>query len=355
MKKIVMIVFLIGVVFAVFTFFNKNIAEETFNNTIIETPSPTAAPKIEQGSITVINTDAETLLPIPGTIYTITNSDTSVIVETLTTDAAGKARSGLLDYGTSYLIRQQEIMMPYQLVDEDIHVDINAPNQEFTMNNQMPEHVKKTVRTEDGRIVIKKVYIDVPTVMQKPELPNGCEITSLTAVLNYYGYEATKTQMSDTYLPKRAFSSKDGKLYGPDPYQYYAGEPRDLKGGFFSFAPPIVDAANLYFDAVGRSNSTADISGSTREQIMDQLNAGIPVVMWITLDLTPPKMNYGWNYNDTGEYHIAPVNLHVAVINGYEDNKVHVMNPLEGQVTYDADTFFNSYEEMGSHAMIVGS
>jgi hypothetical protein len=29
------------------------------------------------------------------------------------------------------------------------------------------------------------------------------------------------------------------------------------------------------------------------------------------------------------------------------------MNPLHGQMTYDADAFFKSYQELGSHAMTV--
>ncbi|MEN2465771.1 C39 family peptidase [Ornithinibacillus sp. JPR2-1] len=33
-------------------------------------------------------------------------------------------------------------------------------------------------------------------MMQKPELPNGCEITSLTSVLNYYDYQVSKTNMA---------------------------------------------------------------------------------------------------------------------------------------------------------------
>ena len=44
--------------------------------------------------------------------------------------------------------------------------------------------------------ILKKLpnscYINVKWVSQKPELPTGCEITSLTTVLNYYGYNVSK-------------------------------------------------------------------------------------------------------------------------------------------------------------------
>ena len=161
--------------------------------------------------------------------------------------------------------------------------------------------------------------------------------------------------MADHYLPKELWDRKNGNLYGADPYKAYAGNPREQPGGFFSYAPPIVEAANLYLADVGGGNSTADLSGSSREELIEQLNSGIPIVTWVTLDLSPPKVTYSWYIHGTEELFEAPVNLHSVVLNGYEiqNNIVHVMNPLIGQVTYNADTFFNSYVELGSHAMIV--
>ncbi|WP_339205950.1 C39 family peptidase [Paenibacillus sp. FSL K6-3182] len=353
MKRMIKLLVLLGIIFFIYTLFTKEDAKPVFNEKVDSTPTTAPTPEIEQGTITIISKDEATQQPIKDAVFTITAANSGSVIGTMTTDEMGKATSILLDYGTSYKIKQQKVGRPYQLSEEEHQIAVNGPAQELTTTNKTFEYVKDYERAADGSVNIKKVYIDVDTIMQKPELPNGCEITSLTAVLNYYGYDVTKTEMSDNYLPKQAFITKNNKLYGPDPYKSYAGEPRSLKGGFFSFAPPIVEAANLYFDVAGRSNSTSDISGSTREEIIEQLNKGIPVVTWITLDLTPPKMNYAWYFSDTGEYYSAPINLHVVVLNGYEDGKVHVMNPLKGQVTYDADTFFNSYDAMGSHAMIV--
>lgn len=355
MKRIIKLLVLLGIIFLVYTLFNKEDADDVNTETVIESERASPAPQIKQGTITIVNKDEATQQPIKDAVFAITAEDSTTVIDTITTDAAGKATSSLLEYGTNYTIKQQEVSLPYQVSEEEHQLTVDSPNTQVSATNPVLEYVKDFERADDGSLAITSVYIDVQTVMQKPELPNGCEITSLTAILNYYGYDVTKTEMADVYLPKQAFYAKDKKLYGPDPYKAYAGDPRELKGGFFSFAPPIVEAANLYFDAASLSRSTADISGSTREQMIEQLNKGIPVVTWITLDLTPPKVNYSWYFSDTGEYYAAPVNLHVVVLNGYEDGIVHVMNPLVGQVSYDADTFFNSYNEMGSHAMIVGN
>ncbi len=66
---------------------------------------------------------------------------------------------------------------------------------------------KMTAEENAGQIAVEKpevdkVFIPIETILQLPELPNGCEITSLTTLLTFYGYEVTKTVMADKYLPK---------------------------------------------------------------------------------------------------------------------------------------------------------
>jgi Uncharacterized protein conserved in bacteria len=315
----------------------------------VETPAP-------QGSITITSRDASDAQPIRGAAFEIVDLASSAVVDTLVTDEEGRATSKPLDYGTRAAVRQLRVSAAYAPLDEERIVEIAAPNQDVVTENRLRDYVQETKRNDEGELEITKVYLDVATLMQKPELPNGCEITSLTAVLNFYGYDADKLDMADNYLPKEPWNRKNGKLFGADPYKAYAGDPRDQPGGFFSYAPPIVAAADRYLGERDASGLAArDISGSTREELLEHLYGGTPVVVWTTLDMSPPKVTYSWYFHDTGELFKAPVNLHVLVLNGYDagTNTVHVMNPLEGQVTYNADTFFKSYEEMGSHALVV--
>ncbi|MEH7234569.1 C39 family peptidase [Bacillus sp. JJ1562] len=197
-----------------------------------------------------------------------------------------------------------------------------------------------------------EVFIPVEKVLQLPELPNGCEITSLTSILNFHGYHVTKLDMADNYLQKEPFTTINNVLYGPDPHKAYAGNPRQWSG-FFSYAPPIVQAAKTYLGEVGAELEPVDLSGSSREEIMMELEEGNPVVVWVTLDLSEKKVNYSWNIHDTNTKFDAPTNLHSVVLNGYVGDTVHVMDPLQGQIIYDADAFFASYEDLGSHAMTV--
>ncbi|MCR2807853.1 C39 family peptidase [Paenibacillus soyae] len=310
---------------------------------------------IEQGTITIIHTDSASQHPIPGTEFEILDGSTNRTIETVTTDANGRAVTSPLDYGDQYVVKQSSVMAPFELSLEPVSVSLQQEEKELAVASSIPAFVKGYAWGEDGKLNVSEVYIDeVPVVMQKPELPNGCEITSLTAVLNGLGFDLTKENMADNYLPQEPFYRKDGKLYGADPNKAYAGNPRD-KIAWFSYAPPIIEAANKVFDQFGGDYTPVDLTGSTREQIYAELDAGRPVVIWVTLDLSPPKVTSSWYFNTTGELFKAPVNLHCVVLNGYNrtNNTVHVMNPLQGQVTYDADQFFASYDALGTHALVI--
>ena len=54
----------------------------------------------------------------------------------------------------------------------------------------------------DEDLASRQCILPVNTIYQKPELPNGCEITSATIVLNYLGFNVSRVTMADTYLHK---------------------------------------------------------------------------------------------------------------------------------------------------------
>ncbi len=75
-------------------------------------------------------------------------------------------------------------------------------------------------------------------ICQYPELPTGCEITSLAMVLNHYKYKVDKGTLSDKYLNK-------GEVGKVDPRKQFEGDPRD-GNSYGCYAPVIVDTANKY-------------------------------------------------------------------------------------------------------------
>lgn len=317
-----------------------------------ESPESSAA-EVKHGQVVISNIDELNNLPIIGATYHVEHANTQELLGVIRTDEEGKAVTDLLVHGTDIVIRQIEAPFPYSLNLETHELTIADDEHQVKFANKQQDYVKEFEILGDGTIKITHLELPMESVLQNPELPNGCEITSLTAVLNIYGYDVSKLEMADDYLIQEPYARRDGKLYGANPYKAYAGNPRHERGAFFVYAPPIVTAAETYIADVGGNHQAFDISGSSREEIIEYLDRGIPIVIWVTLNLEKSRLNYSWYFHETGEFFRAPVNLHCVVLHGYDGDQVYVMDPLRGLIMRDADEFFLSYEDLGSHAMIV--
>ena len=114
---------------------------------------------------------------------------------------------------------------------------------------------------------------------QNPELPTGCEITSLTSVLNYYGCNV--------------------------------------------------------------------------KEILGMVAQGDPIVIWNTIDMRQPYESKTFVFNGKEYTWMSPE--HCVVITGYDLNKniVYIMDPMEGNITRNLETFQSRYEEMHSQAVYI--
>ena len=110
-----------------------------------------------------------------------------------------------------------------------------------------------------------EILLDVPQILQNPELPNGCEITSLCEVLRYLGFDADKCQLADHYLPRSE------RWYGADPDRVYMGNPHLDDGspetGYYCFAGPIAAAARRYLADHGGGWEPVDLTGAEEQTL----------------------------------------------------------------------------------------
>ncbi|MFJ7737556.1 C39 family peptidase [Lysinibacillus sp. NPDC097287] len=294
--------------------------------------------KEEKNKLTVLTVEFHSGAPIPDLYITITDLATGVEVEDALGSAEGEATFSKLVEGKEYAIAATTLE---NSVAGDGYTTIDT----FTYDGTKPYYKLQTQFSRDEQ------ELDVPIVMQNPELPHGCEITSLTAVLNYYGLNVSKLEMADRYLPKQKFEYVNGQRFGPNPAHAFAGNPRDKQDGMYVFAAPIVKAAEAVIADNQMDLRVTDMSGKSKEEILKLVQDGIPVVVWVTLDLSSPKKNKGWIYD--GEQREGYSNLHAVVLTGHLDGKVVVMDPLKGYVTYNEDQFFKSYQQLGTQAVAV--
>lgn len=308
--------------------------------------------KVEQGVITVVAQDQTQNYNVSGFTFELQDAITRQVIEVLTTAQDGTATSQPINYKKAYRLVQISEPHPYIRIDNEVVFEMKAPIIELRMDQQVNALVRSYERNENGTVTVTEMLIGVPLILQKPELPNGCEIVSLTSMLNFYGYDINAGVLSDNYLAKKPFYRKNGKLYGADPDKAFSGDPRD-PAGWFVYAPPTVKAGQDYIDEIGGNHTVIDITGSTEEEIMAYVEKGVPVGIWATRDLTPAKYTYGWYLEETDEYFEAATNLHCMVIHGFVGDQLYVMDPLEGDMIYDRADFFMSYVTLGSRAMIV--
>lgn len=294
----------------------------------------------QKSELTVLTVEFNSGAPIPNLYITVTDVKTGKIVEDVIGSDEGEATF-------SKLIEGQEYAIAATTLENSTENNGYTTIENFTYDSTKPYYRLQTHFSRDEQ------ELDVPVVMQNPELPHGCEITSLTAVLNYYGVNVTKLEMADTYLPKQKISTVDGQRFGPNPNQAFAGDPRDKANGMYVFAAPIVKAAEAVIADKQANLRVTNMSKASQDEILQLVREGVPVVTWVTLDLSKPnkKAAKGWIYKGETTPHVAYMNLHAVVLTGHLGNKVVVMDPLKGYVTYNVDQFFKSYKELGEQAV----
>jgi uncharacterized protein YvpB len=182
---------------------------------------------------------------------------------------------------------------------------------------------------------------------QFPELATGCEITSLTALLNYYSFPADKCDLADNYLDK-------GSVGTTDPRIAFVGSPRD-GSSYGCYAPVIVTTANRYLSAQGSAMRADDRSGTPFSSLLTTyIDNGIPVIVWGTRYCEQGHYSVTWELNSGPFTWFTPE--HCMVLVGYNaaDSVVYVADPLEGAiVSYDMDTFASRYNDLKQQAVTI--
>lgn len=195
---------------------------------------------------------------------------------------------------------------------------------------------------------------DFDIIEQYPELPTGCEITAMTMVLNYYGYQVNKVTMALDYMPKvqaEFYRSEDGRLMGPDLENFFVGDPTE-ETGYICGTGAIVTAANRYLADVGSDLTAAAMKNAQPEKLYDLIDQGTPVVIWCTINMEDRAETDGW-YREDGTYMEWSTNDHGAVLIGYDEDTVTVADPIYSRITVSRDQFEKVFAERGGQCVIL--
>ncbi len=158
------------------------------------------------------------------------------------------------------------------------------------LSGAQTEGRKTTTYNDNGQIVA--VYNDAEVISQLPELPTGCEITAVTMMLRYAGYDVNKVQLANI-MPR----SNNGD-YG------FVGNPFSPSGWwiFPTGIAPVVDRFVGHHEIM---------TGASMQRIQDKLKQGHLVVAWVA------------NINGF-------VN-HALALTGYDASRLFYNNPWTGR------------------------
>ncbi|GAJ39082.1 C39 family peptidase [Saccharococcus caldoxylosilyticus] len=194
------------------------------------------------------------------------------------------------------------------------------------------------------------VLLDVPVIRQLPELPRGCEVTSLAMLLEDAGVQADKlTLAKQIRKDPTPFQRKNGKVYFGNPNNGFVGDMYSLTTpGLGVYHKPIKQLAETYLP-----DRIIDLTGSDFSVLQQYLSKGVPI--WIITNSTYKKLPESafreW------ETPSGPIKItyyeHSVVITGYDQDFIYFNDPLTGEKNKKAPKtdFLAAWVQMGRQAI----
>jgi uncharacterized protein YvpB len=195
--------------------------------------------------------------------------------------------------------------------------------------------------------IAKEIMVDVPLInqMDAPRLYNGCEVTSLAMLLQFWGVQVSKNELAEQ-IPRVPLRYSDGK-YG-NPNDGFVGNMEDGPG-LGVYHEPVFELAQSHLPA---NLKVTDLTNHPFDTIIEKLNEGLPVWVITTSNFSPVSTMQSWT-TPQGSVEIT-YNMHSAVITGFDHENIYLNNPygIKNQQVNKAN-FLKSWKQMGSQAIVV--
>ncbi|WP_196220162.1 C39 family peptidase [Terrilactibacillus tamarindi] len=190
--------------------------------------------------------------------------------------------------------------------------------------------------------------IDAPLIRQLPELPNGCEVTSLTMLLNQAGLKVNKMTLA-SQIKKVPF--KEGN-YNGNPNEGFVGNLYHGGPGYAAYHGPVFQLAERYL-----GDRAVDLTGKEWRQIEEQLASGssIWVINNVNFNELPESQFITW-HTKQGNIKIT-YKEHSVLVTGYDQDYVYFNDPLTNTKNKKVrkSAFIQGWKQMGSQAISFNS
>lgn len=235
---------------------------------------------------------------------------------------------------------------------EDIEMSIDAT---LNINIEKENGVKLSQISLSGTVVASEKYKDMASahsiplkhISQFPDLPSGDEITSLSMVLSYLGYDIDKTELCDLYLEK-------GPVGFTDFNEANVGNPRNAYNSYGCLPPVIVKSATKFIGANGGNFKAYNYTGVDASELYYEVSQNNPIIVWACEDFDiTPSISRIWIVDGKTLYLKSNMACMVLIGYDYEKNTVTLANPAGTVFDIDMDLFELRHKQMGAHSVII--
>lgn len=241
-------------------------------------------------------------------------------------------------------------------VDNKGNYSIPMPQQKKTTVMEVYSVDKAKNKSLSRKVVVKsqprlkKKLLNVSVIRQMPELPRGCEVTSLAMLLNYSGTKANKMTLAKQVKKDPAkLTRKNGKIYFGHPNYGFVGNMYTFnKPGLGVFHKPIEALAEKY-----KPNRIKNLTGKPFETILSYVSAGHPVWVINTSWFSRVPNSYWQTWHTSHGTVRITYKEHSVVITGYDSKYVYFNDPLDGTKNKKRPikTFVEGWKQFGSQAI----
>lgn len=187
--------------------------------------------------------------------------------------------------------------------------------------------------------------LDVTPILQYPELPTGCEVTSLTTVLNFYNCNVDKSYLAEHYL-------EQGEIGNTNPVNAFVGSPFS-ENAYGCYSDVIVNTAFDYINNCKIALNVKNISKLDFPQLLKYVENGQPVIFWATMNLAKPYESTVWLIDGEKVPWYACEHCMVLIGFDYDTDCYIVSDPLKGITEYKRELMEVRYNQIGKHAVLI--
>lgn len=197
---------------------------------------------------------------------------------------------------------------------------------------------------------LESIQLEAPLIGQLPELPRGCEVTTLSMLLGYHGIDIDKMDLAESVVKDPStYEVIDDDIHFGNPYNGFVGDMYSFDTpGLGVYHGPIAALAEEY-----AGERVRDFSGEDFSTIIDELNKGHPV--WVIINATyeelPEDAFTTWHTED-GPLDIT-MHEHSVLITGYDAEYIYFNDPLQKEEKALLEDFKAAWIQMGKQAITI--